>query len=569
MSHNFNFPAIVNERQLLGLWDATDFKEWRYCYEGGRIFRDEYLLPFNDREDDADFERRRDLTPIPGYARKEINRVKNSLSQRFPDIMRRGGSASWRSAVHGIGRGVDLRGTSMNSFMTKHIVPDLLVIGQVGVLIEAPQVLTNDPSGIPSQADVPKNFRPYLKRYRIEEYGTPIPAPTDSPSDWQAVMLEETKRIFEDRTLVTTDETTFTFYFLDASRGNRVSIQKLDSSGTDQEPEQRTELEAIPFTVFDIQDSLMRDACSYQITLLNMISADSSNAIDANFSTLTRQRGGANASAHLRGADDEVEVGVRKGLFYESGDERPGYISQPTGPMKVSLEFRRELKEEVHELVTGVIADLGEDGTLDAGLAYVGSCMNDGESRCWDHWAAYEAVNPSRRQPSLVSYPDDWSLKSDQSRVEEASQKLDIMNKIPGRKAKKQAAVSAIQTLWRGKVSIKDLDAMIAEVMAAPYTTSDPDILDKVAERNLAGPQALSMGYGFEPDEYLKGQEERDRRAKAQAEATADAQGGTAQGLNEGSVDDASNKEARKGDVEKAQLKDQPGVRGDGEGTKE
>lgn len=553
----FNFPKIVNDRRLLDVFDVNDFEKWRVCFEGGRIFRDQYLERFNDRETEEEFKRRRSLTPIPGYARKEINGIKNSISARFPDILRRGGSKKWREAVNGNKRGVDLRGTGMNSFLNKQILADLLVIGQVGVLVDAPKTAG------PRQIDVPPNFRPYLRRYRIEDYGTPIPADPQSPSDWSAVLLENRHLKPKLESLSTEEIVSFTLYFLDDNRSDLLTIQKLDETGTDQEPPFESDLDSIPFVVYDIQDSFMRNACSYEIVLLNMISADSSYVIDSNFPILTKMRSGASAAAHLDGSDNEQEVGARKGIYYERDEDRPGFIGPPTGQMKASLEFRRELKSEIHDLIAGIVTQLGDDGTVEAGLAAIGNCLEDGENRTWDHWAAFEATNPDRRNLPLVSYPDDWSLKSDSQRMEEADQKLNIMNKLPGRKAKKQAAKGAIESLWRGKIKSNDLDAMTLEIDQAPYTTSDPDILDKVAERNLAGPQTLSMAYGFEKNEFKKGQEERDRKVAAQQTAQRDAMSGTAMGLPEGSIDDNSNKEGREADVEKAKLDGNPGVRGD------
>ena len=78
-----NFTNIITS--MSDIYRQSDWLEWRYCYEGGAAFREEYLEEFSDREDPDDFMRRRSLTPIPTFAKKEVNLVKNSVSQRFPD----------------------------------------------------------------------------------------------------------------------------------------------------------------------------------------------------------------------------------------------------------------------------------------------------------------------------------------------------------------------------------------------------------------------------------------------------------------------------------------------------
>ena len=54
-----------------------------------------------------DFNDRLEMTPIPAFARLAINDVRNSIFQRMRNITRRGGSASYQSAVAGLNLGVD------------------------------------------------------------------------------------------------------------------------------------------------------------------------------------------------------------------------------------------------------------------------------------------------------------------------------------------------------------------------------------------------------------------------------------------------------------------------------
>lgn len=541
---SIDFKTLISQNTTSDLLEATDWLEWRYCYDAGNVFRDQYLERFSDRETVAEFTRRRSLTPIPAYARREINRVKNSLSQRFPDITRREGTKAWRDAVAGLSRGVDRRGSSMNGFLTKYVLAELLVMGRTGILVDAPVV----PPGATLAAT--KDFRPYINRYVLEDIPIRIAADIDSPSDWKAILVRDKSTTFSIETGQESDEVSYRYFWLDSSRSNLVSIQKMDKDGKPVGPEIKTELNAIPFVLPDIGGSLIKDVCSYQISMLNMISSDSNYAIDSNYAFMVRQRGNNNAGAFLIGENDEPTAGVRKGLFYDKGLDAPQFISPPTEPMKLSLELRKEMKNEIRELVTGAIADLGEDGSIDAGLAFIGSILNDMEDRICDFWAAYEQKEESKRNPGTVSYPETWSLKTDEERITEADLVLELMNKLPGQTGKKEATKMAYDKLYRGKLPTSLIDKIKKEVDDAPYTTSNHEIILGAVENGICGPETAGLALGFNADEAAKAQEAQAKRAEMIVAAQADAAGGAARGAKDLSADPNSNKLARKGEAD-------------------
>lgn len=548
---SLNFSRLI-EDNLQTLYDRNDWTEWRYCYQSGRQFRDEYLQRFSDRETKAEFARRRDyLTPIPSYARLEINRVKNAISQRLPDVIRRGGTVAWQEAMDGMGRGVDRRGSSMNSYTAKYLLPEILVMQRVGVLVDAPRVNGD------TAADVPQNFQPYLNYYPVEHIERLIPAPVESPSDWSAVMVRDIKREFDVATGVGQDVTTFRYYYLDPDRGDRLTIALMSDQGEELRAPIFTNLEKVPFVLYDILESLIRDVASYQIAHLNLMSGDTSYAMDANYPFMVRQRGNA-IPAHLLDNDDEADVGIQKGLWYDKGLNAPGFISPPTEPMKVSLELRKQFKEEVHELVTGALASLGEDGSMESGLAFIGQCLEDAESRLWDHWAAYEQANPSRRKYPQVLYPEDWSLKTDEQRLTEANAYIDLMNKLPGQLGKKAAAKAAYDRWLRGRLPVKEIDKIKKEVDDAPYSISDPAVVIKAKKEGIFSVETSALALGANEDEAEKAKKDKQDTQKAIAAAQMDQQQG-GPGNPNASVDPQSNAVARQGDSEN-------GVQGRGDG---
>src|SRR3972149_3678542 len=183
MALSFDYTSIISNKYPAFLRDSADWLEWRYTYEGGRVFRDRYLQMFSERENGMEFIRRRELTPIPTYAKREINRVKNALFQRFGDIVRRGGTQALQDAIAGNNRGVDMRGSSMSSFIGKHILPDLLVMGRIGVLVDAPRVKGQ------TRADVPGGWRPSIYCYPVEQIPLVVESDSGKPSDFKAVLV--------------------------------------------------------------------------------------------------------------------------------------------------------------------------------------------------------------------------------------------------------------------------------------------------------------------------------------------------------------------------------------------
>lgn len=558
-----DFAGIVSEARFDQFFMSQDWIDWRYCYLGGTEFRREYLEPFSDRESDDEFRRRRKLTPIPTFAKRAVKKVENALAQRFRDIARPGGSDQYQEAMAGLGRGVDLRGTSMNTYLVKKVLPELLPMQRVGLLLDAP-VVPEDAS-LEDLARI--GFQPYLKRYPVEDFRA-VPAKNGIESDWSSVTLRDSWEKVDPENGTSETVTKFTHYWLDDTRRDEdgrpmVSIQNVQESGKEDGPALLTRLTAIPFVVPDILASLIADACSYQITLLNMISADSNYAVDANYSFMVRQRSGVH-TAHLEGDEASASTGTRKGLFYESDEAPPAFISPPTQPMKMSMELRREMKKEVEELVLGALQDIGDDGSPEAGLGFIGECLKHAEQRIADHWEQYEKANREDRKPAIVTYPESWSLKTDEERLERAEKFLGVSARLVGTKSKKAAIKASVEEMWRGKLDNDEVEGMLTEIDQAEYATSDPDIVLKAFSEGATDTIVTVEALGFAKAVAARAKKEKEEKAKVQMAAQVDAAFGAARGAPDLSVDKNSNQDAREAEVDAAQDEDRPGVRGEG-----
>ena len=117
---------------------TEEWTKWRYCFDGGNAFLEEYLGTFSDRESATAFEDRKLISPIPTFAKAAILEIRNSIHQRMANISRIGGPQTYQRAIKGELNGVDLKGNSMTNFFGRYIIPELLVMGKVGIFVDMP-----------------------------------------------------------------------------------------------------------------------------------------------------------------------------------------------------------------------------------------------------------------------------------------------------------------------------------------------------------------------------------------------------------------------------------------------
>ena len=176
----------ITEFRLPGFFASTsEWVKYRLTYEGGEAFRTKYLQKFTNRETNAEFESRRNLTPIPTFAKAAVNDIRNSLYQPMVDIIRRDGSESYHKAISGQDGGVDRRGSSMNAFIGQKVLEELLVMGQVGIFIDAPTVAEH------ATLNQVSDFRPFLYAYKVEDILSYACTDPENPSEFKALLLQD------------------------------------------------------------------------------------------------------------------------------------------------------------------------------------------------------------------------------------------------------------------------------------------------------------------------------------------------------------------------------------------
>lgn len=537
---------IIDSRHPSFLSSMTDWEKWRLTYKGGDEFKQRYLERFNAREDAADFKTRSKLTPVPAFAKSAINDIRNSIFQRMRDITRVGGSQDYRNAVAGMDLGVDRRGSSMNAFLGMKVLSDVLVMGRAGVYVDNSVVQGE------TLADA-QGARPYLYAYQIEDILSWTCASPDDPSQFQSLLLRDTCLDYDRRTMLPLS--TFQRFRLLWLENGKVNLQfyamngsEIDRDGNPSDGPTQLDLTRIPFVMPDLGDSLIKDVCGHQISLLNLASRDVWYALQANFPFYIEQRDFRAIGSHLKQASTEdgtattggqsageqnIVVGASHGRAYGKDTDAPAFIAPPTEPLLASIALQEKLEGDIRKLVNLAVQTMATRGSaesksmdnqgLEAGLSFIGLVLESTERQIAEFWAAYENKNVKQREIATVKYPDRYSLKTDSDRIDESTKLSKLIYTVPGRKAKKEIAKNIVVTLLSGKVDVGTIDEIHKEIDASDYLTSDPDTIIQAHVEGLVDTQTGSEALGFDPKVAPKAQAEEKQRAadliKAQSAA--------------------------------------------------
>lgn len=547
-----------------------EYDKWRLTYNGGRAFISKYLEKFDAREDTTDFETRRKLSYCPAFAKECINEIKNGIYQRMNEISRKGGSDSYVQAIEGKDGGVDLQGSNMNTFIGQNILPEMMVMGKVGVWVDMPKF---EPTA--TLAQFQKKPRPYLYYFQAEDI-----------VNWSIVTREAevyfTHLLLRERR-ITTDETTglpsgeielfrlCTLEIIEDRPQVRIKIIK-PGDASKKQPDSTLEeyildLPMIPFVLFDITNSLLRDVADYQIGLLNLASSDLNYALKANFTfyvepydvraeDLYKRKGPltnvatnadgsetvSEATSNDNGEAQEIRVGVTRGRRYPMEADPPSFIHPSSEPLRASMDKQKQMREEMRQLLNLAISNVAPSRAsaeskrvdqlgLESGLASIGLELQGGERDIAKIWEAYLG----KKDYANVVYPSTYSLKTDMQRLEEANELKELKAAVPSKKFHKQVAIKVVDTLFEGKLPTEELEAIRKEILDANYITSDPEEIEKAMELGLCQAETASNALGFDgAKEVPKAQKEHAERLARIAIAQSKGQGaGAARGVGD------------------------------------
>lgn len=464
---------------------VLDWEKWRLTAEGGDPFIDEYVEKFSEREGDTEFTNRKELTPCPAFAKAAMNDVKNSIFQRTTDITRTGGPQTYQDAILGLNGGVDLSGSSMNSYIGNAVLPELLTLAKVGVYVDMPIVKP----GLTKAETF--GIKPYLYTYKAEDI---LNWAYDARHELKAVLLRDTYNATDETGLITGEETRFRLLFIDES--GVVNCRFYDSEGAILE-EYTLEITRIPLVILEISNSILADIANHQIALVNLASSDIAYALKCNFPFYVEQYDPRAISPYLKQPSDSdidtgakvsdsnitTKVGTTTGRRYPIGTDQPAFIHPSAEPLNASMSKQQQLKLEIRELLNLAISNLqpkmasAESKSIDmqgleAGLSYIGLELENGERRIATLWAEYENT-----EAATVNYPEKYSLRSDADRRKEAEELESRIDNCVSLTMRKALMKQIADILIGSKVSIQQLKSIYAEIDAATVIVSAKQVL--------------------------------------------------------------------------------------------
>jgi len=498
-----------------------DWIKFDATYAGGHDFVTDYVKMFSDRESATEYNARLVYTYTPAFAKEAINEVKNSIFQRIAYVVRDGGTPSYQDAVKGAIGGVDLECSSMNSYIGRHILPELLVKGKVGVYVDMPMI-----EGI-TLADVGK-ARPYIYIFEAQDILSWSVAYDEEGAYFTNLLLRETVDDYSnewslpDSTIeryrhleLWTDETgtyvTVNFY---NENGTHIDINSYESEKT-----YILNIPKIPFVVAELTASLMEDVADYQVAMVNLASSDMSYALRSNFpfyveqvdlrmqNTFARSNDdySDNTAANAKVSDNKrTSIGVADGRTYPLGAEKPDFIHPSSEPIEVSMKKQKQLKTEIRELVhlalTNVEPKMASAESkeqdqlgLEAGLSYIGLELETLERKIANVWMMYEGSN----NEVTIIYPKRYSLKSESEKLKESDELKKSLHNTPSQTYKKEIT-KRIATLTLGDNITKDkLQQIYDEIDSAKILDTDPGIIQKDVEIGLVDLETASIARGY------------------------------------------------------------------------
>lgn len=532
----------------------SEWVKWRHCYQGGLEFRDNYLERYSKRETWDDFALRKKITYIPAHARSAINIVRNALAVRIPEVTRNG-SDMYNSMM---ATNVDGQNRSINSFVVLEIIPLLLTQGKRFVVVDAPAL------GVPGVTRAEDDGAPYLYALNAENM---LSWAYDIDGNFTAVLMELQRELIDAASgLAYGVEQMFRYMRIVPEgpvddpdglslNGPGVFVKTMDKGGKLLEEARVLPIDRIPIVEFRLVASLMGEIAEHQIALLNLASTDMDFLWRGNFPIYTEQVPKATAGIRPRGTkasqegagatEDSVQnresgtdpnsrqrrVGIAKGLIYRDGTERPDFIAPGVDNLKASMEKQEALVKDIRVLVDLALVSLSakaveQSGASkmadrvgeEAGLAYIGRALEAGEREMAELW---HMMNGESEKRVVITYPANYTLKTQEERIEEAEKMSALRSKVRSPEYRKIVDARVAEILLKPVTTPEELEMVQTEIRTSEFIDDDKERADIIGRDNALG--LVSNETASRMRGYADGESE---KALAEKQAAADTMSG-------------------------------------------
>jgi len=295
-----------------------------------------------------------------------------------------------------------------------------------------------------------------------------------------------------------------------------------------------------------------------------MESSDISYSLKANFPFLAKPAD-VHTGKHLKKSDDGIEVGNIQGMQY-SGDHAPEFIHPSSEPMKASMAKQEQIKESISQQINLAVASVAQKSAeskqfdergLESGLSAIGEILEHGERKIAVFYAQFEGSG----LVATINYPDKYSLKTDEDRINEVKLIQEQKDEMPSLTGKKALAKMAAHTLFDTKLSVNDLKTIIEEIEQSNNVGASAKTVAADVENGILSHATGAIMRGYEKGEPAKAAiEHAERLARieaAQTQARVNTENSAARGINDKAGD---NQDA----IEEKQQSQDPNVDGDG-----
>lgn len=506
----------------------SDWIKYRDVLRSGTYFRDKYLEQYSTRESTTDFNTRKSISYTPAIARACISKFRNAIFQRMADITRTGGDKPYQVAIQGTDTyGVDNAGRSMNQFIGQEVLMDLLAMGQVGIFIDRAIL----PEGT-SQADM-HDTRPYMYLYATEDI---LNMETEGNVLTKVLLRRNDHKV--DDTLGLYIEDTEEYIYMEKTPDG--VIYRVYEADTEENVEEiLLDLPEIPFVLLKLDQSLLKDIADYQIALLNIESGDVNFCFKANFPFYTEQQDLTTKQygKMLTSFDDDgnetttttddpahVKTGVSSGRLYGTNMDRPGFIHPSPEPLMASIAKQKQMKEAIEYLIGLNLSSLASSSAetkkndtalKEEGLSVIGLELERAERKIAEIWSQYMGSEVAQ-----IDYPNNYSLRTDEDRRNEAHEIIEEAKKIPSVEYQKEAAKRAARLIMAQGISKSKWDKIDLEIENAILVFVDPEDIRKDKEAGLVSTETASERIRHYPiGEAVKAKEEKTEQLRQIAQA--------------------------------------------------
>lgn len=553
--------------------EEADWYKYRCVYQGGKHFVEEYLQKVSNRETDDDFCRRKLMTYAPSFAKAAINEIKNVIYNRLRDIVRQTESDTYNRASMGELNGVDNRGSSMDYFIGQNVTPEMLTMRRVGVYVDmAPHV----PTTLIERERQP--IHPYLYLYKTEEIKSWTYREPYETQEFQRILLHE-NTIQYDKECGLPSGKMERYRLVWIGEDGYVHVKFFDDndkpiniSGDPEDREYVLGIKEIPFVMFEIPESLLKDAADYQIALLNIESSDVKYCIESNFpfyieqfdsninsaddipSISDTEEGTETTADLIKAKTNEARVGPTYGRQYPQNTNPPAFIHPSSEPLQAAMDKEKQIKKDIKLLVNLSVADLSDkmisadskamdESGKQTGLACIAYVLERGERKIAKYWGLYEGITGNK---ITINYPKDYDLKSDEERVKDCNDLYELIERIPSITFKKEILKAIVARLLYNKVPLDIRNKINKEIDDAPCVITAIDQIISLQTIGLIDDESASQAAGCKKGLVEKAKQDHAERL-ARIQAAQGDQGGSARGVPDKQGDQKSSSDEKKG----------------------